>query len=463
MEAGDHRDQSMAGVAAHAQLLPDDILACVLRRLEPRSLAASRCVCKGWRAVVDGRRLLRTDLLPLSLYGIFFMEIDVLCGDPPKLFANPLTTRRIDANLDYTDREEGLCIIENHCNGLLLLWGNMVVNPATRQWVRLPPPPPWCTESGMEGFYDDVCLAFDPTMSPDYEVYMVPSVPCKLDPTATIFTEESEWPPSSCAIRVFSSRTWRWEERSFLRRGEAAGTIADMQQYTEFQRRYTVYWKGALYVHCQNDSIMRITLSDGAYQVIKSPAGGKMNGSAHLYLGKSNKGVYCALIYHNLQHQFQVWLLDESCGRMGWELKNDIKFAPVMAKISLVKYKDGFPNKKKHKDQNLRPWIFLRGNCFDEDVKQGLTEDNAEWDYSKGFILETQDLKVNSDHMHFEEVYFLGFHPYKEIVFLWMSRDTAVAYDFSSSKVQCLGKLHAHWIGKSFPYTPCWIGELSEK
>uniref|UniRef100_A0A8R7Q0H0 F-box associated domain-containing protein n=1 Tax=Triticum urartu TaxID=4572 RepID=A0A8R7Q0H0_TRIUA len=315
----------------------------------------------------------------------------------------------------------------------------------------------------MEGFYDDVCLAFDPIVSPDYEVFLIPSVPCNLDPTATIFTEESEWPPSSCAIRVFSSRTWRWEERSFLRRGEAAGTIADMQQYTEFQRCYTVYWKGALYVHCENDSIMRITLSDGAYQVIKSPSGGKMDGSTHLYLGKSNKGVYCALIYHNVQHQFQVWFLDESCGRMEWELKNDIKFAPVMAKISLVEYKDGFPNKKKHKDQNLRPWIFLRGICLDEDVKEGLMEIVAEWDYSKGFILETRDLKVNCDHMHFREVYFLGFHPYKEIVFLWMSRDTAVAYDFSSSKLQYLGKLPAHWIGYSFPYTPCWIGELSEK
>ena len=249
----------MALVAAHAQLLPvpDDILACVLGRLEPRSLAASRCVCKGWRDVIDGRRLLRTDLLPLSLYGIFFMEIDVLCADPPKLFADPLTSPRIDANLDYVEEDD--LRITNHCNGLLLLSGHdhLVLNPATRQWVRLPPPPPRCTESGMEGFYDDVCLAFDPTVSPHYEVYMVPSVPCNLDPTATIFTEESEWPPSSCAIRVFSSRTWRWEERSFLRRGEAAGTIADMQQYTMFQRCYTVYWKGALYVHCQNDSIMR--------------------------------------------------------------------------------------------------------------------------------------------------------------------------------------------------------------
>ena len=50
-----------------AQMLPDDMLADVLGRLPPRSLAVSRCVCTAWRAVIDARRLLRPDLLPLSL------------------------------------------------------------------------------------------------------------------------------------------------------------------------------------------------------------------------------------------------------------------------------------------------------------------------------------------------------------------------------------------------------------
>jgi hypothetical protein len=105
----------MAQVAA--QLLPDDILACVLRGLAPCSLAASRCVRKRWRAVIDSRRLLRTDLLPLTLYGIFFIE-DL---DPvtPKFFANPMTKRKITAaDFDYV--YEGQLNIKDHCNGLLL-------------------------------------------------------------------------------------------------------------------------------------------------------------------------------------------------------------------------------------------------------------------------------------------------------------------------------------------------------
>ena len=122
-----------------------------------------------------------------------------------------------------------------------------------------------------------------------------------------------------------------------------------------------------------------------------------MDGSTHLYLGKSSNGVYCALIYHNVQHQLQVWFLDESCGRMEWEFKYDIKFSPVIAKFSLVEYKDGLPNKNKYKDRNLRPWIFLRGNCLDEDVKEGLMEDNVE----------TRDIKVNCDPMHFRDTTYI--------------------------------------------------------
>jgi hypothetical protein len=51
--------------------LPDDLTADILRRLPPRSLAVSRCDCRGWRDLVDARRLLRADLLPLSVGGIF--------------------------------------------------------------------------------------------------------------------------------------------------------------------------------------------------------------------------------------------------------------------------------------------------------------------------------------------------------------------------------------------------------
>jgi hypothetical protein len=239
----------MAQVAT--QLLPDDILACVLGGLAPRSLAASRCVCRRWRDVIDGRRLLRTDLLPLSLYGILFIE-DL---DPaaPKFFANSMTRHKIAAaDFDYV--HEGGVNIKDHCNGLLLFWDLVVADPARRQCALLPllPPPP----AGMEDFPDKMCLAFDPTVSPHYEVLLVYDVPMVLKDT-TVFTRESEWPASPYPVRVFSSKTWTWEERLLVRRGGPSGTIADMQSDRLRWRRYVVYWKGAIFVHCQNNYIMR--------------------------------------------------------------------------------------------------------------------------------------------------------------------------------------------------------------
>ena len=73
-------------------------------------------------------------------------------------------------------------------------------------------------------------------------------------------------------------------------------------------------------------------------------------------------------------------------------------------------------------------------------------------------------------------IYFLGFHPYKDIVFLGDEFDRVLAYNWSSSKLQDLGKVftefyirlttYMHYdklVQSSFPYTPCWLGELPEK
>ena len=117
-------------------LLPDDLLADVLARLPPCSLAASRCVRKHWCAIIDTRRLLRADLLPLRLDGFFCVletprnyDDDTFC----LFFSRPSTACRINADLYILD----------HCNGLLLIWGvnPYVINPATRQRVPLPPFP----------------------------------------------------------------------------------------------------------------------------------------------------------------------------------------------------------------------------------------------------------------------------------------------------------------------------------
>ncbi|CAL4908765.1 unnamed protein product [Urochloa decumbens] len=209
-------------------------------------------------------------------------------------------------------------------------------------------------------------------------------------------------------------------------------------------QRHAIYLRGALYVHCQNDSVMRISLSDDKYQMIKSPAGSKVVDSGVFYLGKSERGVYFALLWGDRWPQFRVWLLNESCGQMEWVLKSDISLQAVV---------QNFPFNIDNKYSS--PWIVNYVN----NVKEAQAEGESEWDFDNGMILETKAMVET----HHQETFFLGFHPYKEIAFFWVSRTRVVSYHLNSSKVQELGILHVPSIIKSFPYTPCWMEELSGK
>ncbi|XP_048549043.1 uncharacterized protein LOC125540843 [Triticum urartu] len=80
------------------QVLPEEILADVLRRVAPRGLAVCRCACKALLAVIDARRLLRGDLLPLSVGGVF---INFYCERVSEFFASPSTGPTISGRFDF--------------------------------------------------------------------------------------------------------------------------------------------------------------------------------------------------------------------------------------------------------------------------------------------------------------------------------------------------------------------------
>jgi hypothetical protein len=229
-----------------------------VRRLAPRDLAVSRCVRKAWHAIIDDRRLLLPHLLPHKVAGIF---IEYNCCDWWEFFARPTTGNDISGELDFLPDAEP--DIRDHCNGLLLGY-NCVFNPATQRWAPLPPRP----HSLMK---EEVCLycqeylVFDPTISPHYEVLLIPRIasqssrPHPTDPSI----EESEWPPSRYVLHVFSSKTQQWEERLFLRTGQPMGTVGDMRRkHSSFcVGRYAAYSQGDLYVTCEANFVMRYVLS----------------------------------------------------------------------------------------------------------------------------------------------------------------------------------------------------------
>ncbi|KAL6850330.1 hypothetical protein ACP4OV_020957 [Aristida adscensionis] len=410
---------------SQAAMLPEDVLTEVLRRLAPRSLAASRCVCRAWRAAVDGNGLLRADLLPHSLAGIFvnFCELGLT-----EFFSCPTTTmEKISGNLRFTPNISVL----DHCNGLLLLYRS-VANPATRQWAPIPAKP--SPRIGRKTFYQDPYLVFDPAVSPYYEIFLVPIVACwhdKLDYTLA----DTEWPPSLYESHVFSSRTGRWEERSFLREGEPVGSITDMQEAWTTEKRYGVYWRQALYAHCANNFIYKILVTSNTYQVIKPPVTTEPGRLQEPCLGRSENGVYYAAI--DLQFRLRVWILDESSGEIRWVLRHQNNLQHMLSSPEFYQEDDG-------------AWILENINYHE--IFQGN---------------ETDEEPAEPKLRHHNWINLLGFHPFKEIVFLNSTLERGLAYDLKSAKVQDLGNMcpkyynlfagsHARILA-SFPYTPCWM------
>uniref|UniRef100_A0A8I6Y3Y0 Uncharacterized protein n=1 Tax=Hordeum vulgare subsp. vulgare TaxID=112509 RepID=A0A8I6Y3Y0_HORVV len=191
---------------------------------------------------------------------------------------------------------------------------------------------------------------------------------------------------------------------------------------------------------------MRISLSDNKYQVIKPPQGrSPLFGAKELYIGKSKKGVYCAAV-HNL---VRVWILDESCGQLVWVLRHNISL-----------HVDS--------DESSRPWTLQDVNYYEEcgeDAKdEAIVPQKFDWDSDSDNLI---DPKSMADDESPRYTGILGFHPFKEVVFLCVVLKRGLAYHLDGSKVQelgnifpkCYGPSHGihPFIEESFIYTPCWM------
>jgi hypothetical protein len=246
-------------MATEPSALPEDLQAEVLRRLPPHVLAASRRVCKAWRDLVDAR--LRGHLLSRSVRGIF-LNYDEL--DFSEFFSRPSTGPAIRGGLGFLPCD-GVKVTD-HCNGLLLCSDgggdrDYVVNPATRRWARLPPRPRPCKRGF--GHIAIAYLAFDPAVSPHYQVFLIPRLPV---PSASRKPDDNpllqpEWPPASYELHAFFSTAHRWDKITFLREGKAAGILADMGSDLWYGQYHAAYWGSALYFHCQHGYLTRCVLT----------------------------------------------------------------------------------------------------------------------------------------------------------------------------------------------------------
>ncbi|KAM0832003.1 hypothetical protein ACQ4PT_065176 [Festuca glaucescens] len=105
------------------------------------------------------------------------------------------------------------------------------------------------------------------------------------------------------------------------------------------------------------------------------------------------------------------------------------------------------------------------GYGVQQENNETVTSEVCEWNSDDDNVLNIEDYDLC-----YNEISFLGFHPYKEVVFLGSTQLVAVAYHLKSSKVQYLGEMRprdyhrspTNGIYEAFPYTPCMIGELLE-
>ncbi|XP_072150634.1 uncharacterized protein [Setaria viridis] len=221
------------------------------------------------------------------------------------------------------------------------------------------------------------------------------------------------------------------------------------------------------------------------FRMVRSPATRSKLGaeSATFYLGKSEKGVYFALLYwvSNTERtcwccpQFRVWLLKEEeemndgnhCSiHMEWVLKTTISLEPLLAKPPPPLHsRHSFADDEWRVIRNYNEELEAPPAAAAQDHDDEFAADD-EWDFDNADEVvheANKDNKAEADGHY--PVDFVGFHPYKEIVFFSLSSRT-ISYNLNTSKVQQLGgRIHIPvGMRTCFPYTPCLLtmGELFE-
>lgn len=141
----------------------------------------------------------------------------------------------------------------------------------------------------------------------------------------------------------------------------------------------------------------------------------------------------------------RVWFLNEYGGNTEWVLKYDVNLQVVLAHFS------------QDRDYPLdKPWIIHDDHVYNEDC-------NFEWDSDNDNVLEIEDTGDKCYSGFFASIF--GFHPFKEVVFLYLCKGRVVACHLDSLKIQDLGQLHLPYrvdvIDTTFMYTP-FTAELSD-
>lgn len=275
--------------------MSEDVLTEILARLPCKSLARFQCVSTSWDRIISSDYFRRR--LPLITSGILFHDGPPRGGGIRKQQAYTYAAASDDdgrgaaeaADMSFFPCHATSTIIDG-CNGLLLYYDASspshpafhVVNPTTRRWAALPPPP----GSGKTLLS---VLAFDPRDSPNYKV--------------VCFTE---WLPRGAAVEVFDSEAGAWR-----------GHVVDFGIDTDAMSATMHYFGGALHVLAYSGKVVRLDLDAMACAVTALPAPVSCRARAGHCRGRlrfaSSDGA-----------RLKIWELVKDTGRGEWSLKHEI-------------------------------------------------------------------------------------------------------------------------------------------
>jgi hypothetical protein len=195
-------------------------------------------------------------------------------------------------------------------------------------------------------------------------------------------------------------------------------------------------------------------------------------------------GVYLATLHDN--YQLRVWTLTESSRWTHWVLKHHVDLEPLTMvdlhdirvfentwtigdddNIRYYDYNFDDDEEEEEEDEDEEEEEDEDDGEEEEEEEEGeeeeVTSEESDWNSDDDNILNIEDYGTCDG-----TITFLGFHPYKEVVFLGLRSLVGVAYHLKSLKVQYLGKMRAKdyhnlpigGIHECFAYTPCMTGKL---
>ncbi|XP_068653024.1 F-box protein At5g07610-like [Aristolochia californica] len=288
--------------------LGDDLLTEILACLPVKPLFRFKCVSKLWNRLISSDRLQRRLQLPPGL----FYRFQVRDSEPEEYSYISLSDANSDdggiqdISLSFLPQYPNIEIIDS-CNGLiLLLWLEMdegtcqmeyyVCNPLNKRWVALPKP------RGRVGF-DLARLAFDPTVSPDFQVIHIGN--------------PSDWEVTSVMAEIFSSSTGQWVESR-----HPCEPVSPL-----FLPQISVFLNGILYFLILPWHILGFNVRGGACRLIRLPEERRH----HAFL-KLSKG--CIYYVNNDNSVINVWTIEDT-STCDWSLKHTVTMKALEQQVSL--------------------------------------------------------------------------------------------------------------------------------